>query len=95
MLLIALTIVALVMATVMQMIVGVATIKAVALFLGLEGTILLASALSPSHDELKVARQSGALDGDKFQTTVRYNRLFFYGGFGLLAASFVLSAIPG
>ncbi len=92
---IVLTFIALAVAAVMHLIIGVATIKAFALFLGLEGTILLASALSPSHDELKVARQSGASDGDEYQTAVRYNRAFFNWGLGLLAASFVLSAIPG
>ena len=99
---IALTIAALVIATVMWLIVGVAIIKAIALFLGLEGTILLASALSPPHDAIELARPKGFLKGLRWEFTegrtwnypVNYNRVFFGGGLLLLALSFVLSAIP-
>ena len=102
MVLITLSFAALIIAALMQLIVDVAIIKALALFLGLEGTILLASALSPPRDEVTTARPPGILsgllwqfkEGRELNYPINYNPVFFYGGLLLLATSFVLSSIP-
>lgn len=99
---IVLTFVALSIAAFMQLVVGVAIIKAFALFLGLQGTIVLASALSPPHDTIEIDRPKGSLKRLRWEFTVgrtlnypiSYNPVFFYGGLFLLALSFVLSEIP-
>lgn len=52
MLVMVLTIGALILSVAVKLIVSMATIKAIALFFGLEGTVLLASALSPPRDDL-------------------------------------------
>jgi hypothetical protein len=93
---------ALAIAAFMYLIVSVAIIKAFALFLGLQGTIFLASAFSPSHDDIKLDRPQGLLngllwhfrEGRWLNYPINYNPVFFYGGLALLALSFVLSAIP-
>jgi hypothetical protein len=80
---------------------SIVTIKAVALFLGLEGTALLASALSPPHDEIKEDQPRGFLkhffwwftEGRNLAWPIRYNPVFFYGGLAFLALSMVLSTI--
>jgi hypothetical protein len=79
---------------------GISVLKAVALFFGLEGTLLLASALSPPHGDME-EMPKGILkkflwpftDGRRLAYPIRYNPVFFYGGLVFLAASFVLSAI--
>ena len=81
---------------------SIAIIKAAVLFLGLQGTIFLASALSPPHDAMKLYRPKGLLrklkyeltEGRKLSYPINYNPMFFYGGLLLLALSFVLSAVP-
>ena len=103
MVLITLSLAALIIAAYMQLIIGVAMIKAVALFLGLQGTVFLASALSPPRDDIKLDRPTGLLkrlrwefsEGRTLNYPIHYNPMFFYGGFLLLALSFVLSEIPG
>ena len=103
MVLIRLSIAALIIAAFMHLKVGVAVITAIALFLGLEGTILLASALSPPYEYMELERPKGFLKRLRWEFTVgrslnypvNYNPVFFYGGLLLLAVSFVLSAIPG
>lgn len=83
--------------------VGIATIKTVALFLGLEGTALLASALSPPHDDIRVEQPKRFMkrlawsftEGRGLAYPIRYNPVFFYGGLLFLAASMVLGAISG
>ncbi len=102
MVLIALSFAALIIAALMHLLVGVAIIKAVALFLGLQGTVFLASALSPPRDDIKLDRPNGLLkrlrwefgEGRTLNYPIHYNPMFFWGGFLLLAASFVLAAIP-
>ena len=99
---IVLSLVALAIAVFMQLVVGIAIIKAVVLFLGLQGTIFLASALSPPHDEMKLYKPKGLLKKLKYELTegrdlnypINYNPIYFYGGLLLLAISFVLSEIP-
>ena len=97
-----LTLVAGFVAVAVKFVASVATIKAVALFLGLEGTALLASALSPPRDQMKVDRPKGILkmvlwqftEGRKLNYPIHYNPVFFYGGLAALALSMVLSTIP-
>lgn len=99
---IALSIFALAIAAFMHFIVSVAIIQAFVLFLGLQGTIFLASSFSPSHDDIKLDKPKGLLngllwhfrEGRWLNYPVNYNPVFFYGGLALLALSFVLSAIP-
>ena len=103
MVLITLSFAALVIAALMHLLVGVVIIKALAIFLGLEGTILLALALSPPRDEMNIARPPRILrgllwefkEGSGLNYPIHYNPVFFYGGLLLLAAAFVVSAIPG
>jgi len=76
-------------------------VKAIALFLGLEGTALLASALSPPYDEMEVPQPKGILgrilwqfgEGNDLAYPIRYNPVYFYLGLLLLALSMVLTAI--
>ncbi len=99
---IALTIVVTVVSVAVKFFVGIGTIKAFALFFGLEGTALLALAFSPDRDEMKVARPKGILkallwpftEGRSLNYPINYNPVFFYGGLVGLAVSMVLSTIP-
>ncbi len=99
---IALSFAALAIAVFMKLVFAIATIKAVVLFLGLQGTIFLASALSPPHEEMKLARPKGLLKRLRYEITegrnlnypINYNPMYFYGGLLLLALSFVLSEVP-
>ena len=79
---------------------SISALKAVALFFGLEGTVLLASALSPPHGDMEEMPKgilkmllSSFTDGRHLAYPIRYNPVFFYGGLVFLAVSFVLSAI--
>lgn len=100
--LIALTVVAVLVTVAVAFLACVATIKAVMLFFGLEGTALLASALSPPTD-MEVPKQKGILkrvswwftEGRGWNYPVHYNPVFFYGGLFLLALSMVLSIVSG
>lgn len=80
--------------------VGLAVLKAVALFFGLEGTVLLSSAISPPHGDME-EMPKGIIkkflwpftDGRRLNYPFHYNHVFYYGGLVFLAISFVLSAI--
>ena len=97
----ALTIFAIVLSVAVKFLAGIGIIKAVALFFGLEGTALLASALSPPHDEIKAGRPKGILkmlfwqftEGRNLNYPINYNPFFFYGGLLALALSMVLATI--
>ena len=101
MLVMALTVVAILIALATKFIASVGTIEAIALFLGLEGTALLASAFSAPHDEMKVGRPRGILkallwpftEGRSLNYPINYNPVFFYGGLVALAMSMMLSTI--
>ena len=98
---IALTLVVILVTAAVKFWASVATIKAVVLFLGLEGTVLLASAFSPPHAGMEVPKQKNILkwawwwfdEGRGWNYPVHYNPVFFYGGLLLLALSMVLSMI--
>ncbi|MBI1990885.1 MAG: hypothetical protein HYS65_14420 [Betaproteobacteria bacterium] len=79
---------------------SISVLKAITLFLGLEGTVFLASALSPPHGEMEEMPKGflkmllwSFTDGRDLAYPTRYNPVFFYGGLVFLAVSFVLSAI--
>lgn len=80
---------------------SISLLKALALFLGLEGTALLASALSPPHNEMDVAKEKNIFkkilwwfgEGKSLAYPIRYNPVYFYGGMVCLAVSMTLSAI--
>jgi len=73
---------------------------ALALFLALEGTALLASAFAPPYDEIRAVMPKGLLhklywpfaEGRGLRFPISYNPVFFYGGLLLLASSMVLGA---
>ena len=101
---IVLSLLALVIAAFMHLIVGVAIITAIAIFLGLEGIFLHASALSPPRHDMKLDRPKGLLntllwpfqEGRSLNYPINYNpynRVFFHGGFALLALSITLLII--
>lgn len=79
---------------------SIAVLKAVALFFGLEGTVLLASAISPPHGDME-EMPKGLInkflwpfsDGRRLNYPFNYNYVYYYGGLLFLATSFVLSAI--
>lgn len=97
---IVLTLVAVFLTTAVEWYACISALKAAALFLGLEGTVLLASALSPPlgrkeeipRDFLKMLLWPFT-EGRHLAYPLEYNPVFFYGGLVFLAASFVLSAI--
>ncbi len=101
MLVIALSVGAIALSLVVQLVFGIGIVKVLALFFGLEGTVLLASAFSPPHDAIKFVRPKGILsallwefnEGRDLNYPINYNRLFFYGGLSALALSMVLSTI--
>jgi hypothetical protein len=74
-------------------------LKVGALFFGLWGTALLASALSPpdSIDEMPKGILKKVVwsfsDGRRLAYPIHYNPVFFYGGLVSLAISFVLSSL--
>lgn len=79
---------------------NIAVLKAVALFFGLEGTVLLASAISPPHGDMEEMPKSlikrflwSFTDGRRLAYPIHYHPVYFYGGLLILAISFVLSAI--
>jgi hypothetical protein len=79
---------------------GIALVKAAALLVGLEGTVLLASAISPPHGDMEETPRGllkklawPFIEGRRLAYPIRYNAVFFYGGLAFLAISFVLSAI--
>lgn len=82
---------------------GVTAADAFALFLGLEGTVLLSSSISQDEPGAALDRPTNFFraimwhfgEGRHLNYPVNYNPVYFYGGLLLLAASFVLSAIPG
>lgn len=81
---------------------SISTVRAVPLFVNLEGTALLASALSPPPPDLRddEGRGLGRLlwyfrEGRALNYPVNYNPVCFYGGVLLLAAAAVRSAISG
>ncbi len=81
--------------------VGIPLINTVALFFGLEGTVLLASALSLPRDEIEVPNKKGFMhwlkwwnaEGKNYRYPVSYNPVCFYGGLLFLALSMILSSI--
>ena len=80
---------------------NISMINAVALFLGLEGTVLLASALSPPYDEMETTSKKGLInwlkwwhsEGKGNRYPISYNPLFFYGGLLCLALSMSISSV--
>ena len=102
---IVLSLLALVIAAFMHLIVGVAIITAIAIFLlGLGGIFLHASALSPARHDMELDRPKGLLntllwpfqEGRSLNFPINYNpynRVFFHGGFVLLALSLMLLII--
>ena len=96
---IALTVAAVALALVVKLYADITILKSVALFFGLEGTVLLASALSPPQDIEEMPKGLlGAIvwsftEGRRLAYPVRYNPVFFYFGLGFLAVSFLLSSI--
>ena len=79
---------------------SISVLKTITLFLGLEGTVFLASALSPPHGDMEEMPKGflkmllwSFTDGRHLAYPTRYNPVFFYGGLVFLAVSFVLSAI--
>ena len=78
---------------------SIAALKAVALFFGLEGTVLLASALSPAGDMeerpkgLRKKLVWSFTEGRRLNYPINYNPVLFYCGLLFLAVSFVLSSI--
>ena len=101
MLVMVLTVVAILIALATKCIASVGTIEAVVLFLGLEGTALLASAFSAPHNEIKVERPKGILkallwsftEGRSLHYPINYNPVLFYSGLVALALSMMLSTI--
>ena len=97
----ALTLIATLLTLIVKCYWSISTIKIVALFLGLEGTVLLGAALSPPYDEIKVEQPKTFLkklswpftEGKGLAFPIRYNYVYFYVGLLLLATSLVLSAI--
>lgn len=79
---------------------SITVLKTAALCCGLEGTVLLASAISPPHGDMD-EMPKGIIkkliwpftDGRRLNYPFRYNHVYYYGGLLLLAISFVLSAI--
>jgi len=75
--------------------------NAIALFFGLEGTVFLASALSPPHDEIETPSKKGFInwlkwwhsEGRGYRYPISYNPIFFYGGLLCLAISMSISSI--
>lgn len=71
------------------------------LFLGLEGTVALASAFSPAVDELSSATSEKGYrkllwwfnEAWKYRTLISYHPVLFYFGLLMLAISMLLSAI--
>ncbi len=102
MVLITLSLAALVIAALMHLFVGVVFIKAIAIFLGLEATILLSSSMSQDSDDINVDRPANFFraivwhfgEGRHLNYPVNYNPVFFYLGLVLLAISFILSEVP-
>lgn len=96
---IALTLLAVLLTVAVKWYASIAALKAVALFFGLEGTVLLALALSPPDDMEEMP--NGLLkkfvwsftEGRHRAYPIHYNPAFFYGGLVFLAVSFVLSSI--
>ena len=81
---------------------GVSGLALLALFMGIEGTVALASALSPATDELSAACQYRSLrrlvwwmfESWKFRAPVSYFPTLFYLGLLLLVASLFISSLP-
>lgn len=80
---------------------GISAIEVCALFFGLEGTVLLASALSPPRHDIESPKKNGILnwlkwwrdEGRGYAYPIQYNPVFFYAGLIFLAISMTLSAI--
>jgi hypothetical protein len=78
---------------------SLAALKTAALFFGLEGTVLLASAISPPDDMEEMPKNLlkkfmwSFTEGRRLAYPTHYNPVFFYGGLVFLAVSFVLSSI--
>lgn len=80
----------------------IAIVKTVALFLGLEGTVLLASALSPPYDQMTEKPKNvfkvivwSFTQGRDLGYPINYNPVFFYGGLLFLALSLIVSTVAG
>lgn len=81
---------------------SVTVLKFIALLLGLEGTVLLASALSPPYDQMSEKPKAlhklivwSFTEARSLGYPISYNPVFFYGGLLLLAVSMILSVIGG
>jgi hypothetical protein len=96
---IALTVVAVLIAAGVKWYASITYLKAVALFFGLEGTVLLSSALSPPRDIDEMPNGLLArivwsfVEGRRLAYPIHYNPVFYYGGLVFIALSFVLSVL--
>lgn len=99
-----LSIVAIALTVTVKSFVGIGFLKLSALFCGLEGTVLLASSISPPHGDMEEMPKGflkklhwSFTEGARMNYPFRYNAVYFYSGLILLALSFVLSALdtPG
>lgn len=87
---IALTVAAVALAILVKLYTDITILKAAALFLGLEGTVLLASALSPPQDIEEMPKGLlGAIvwsftEGRRLAYPTRYNPVFFLRWLGFL-----------
>lgn len=98
--LITLTLVAVALTLIVWWCWSISAIKVIALWLGLEGTALLASALTPPVDQMGSDVPRGLKqipwwfsEGSTLGWPIHYNPVCYYGGLVFLAASIVLSAI--
>lgn len=80
---------------------SISFIMVFALFLGLEGTVLLASALSPPRYDMESPAKKQFLnwlkwwreEGRGYAYPIHYNPVFFYAGLFFLAVSMILFTI--
>lgn len=96
---IALSLLAVFITVAVQCYASLTALKTAALFFGLEGTVLLASALSPPDDMEEMPKSLlkkfmwPFTEGRRLAYPIYYNPVFFYGGLMCLAFSLVLSSI--